>query len=325
MGNLRNNNAFMKKIFCFLFLYIIAILAAIAQQDPQFSFNKETQLTVNPGYAGHDGAMSGVILNRYQWVGITGAPKTLVFSVGATSKLFGLNSGVGFNIISDEIGFFKNISIGIDYAYRMKTGIGELGIGTSLGFFNMSINPEWYIPESDFHQSLSDETGIIPTSEASQLAFDMGIGAFLRSKDYFVGVSATHINQASIVLSDQARTFLARHYYLSAGYNISLTNPLFELQPSAYFKTDGAAFQTDFLVDLVYKKRFSAGLNYRINDAVCVLLGFELNNGLKIGYAYDLTTSALSGYTGGSHEIYLSYSLDLGKNRNKKYKSIRYL
>jgi type IX secretion system PorP/SprF family membrane protein len=315
----------MKKIFCFLFLYIIAILAAVAQQDPQFSFNKVTQLTVNPGFAGNDGAISGVILNRYQWVGITGAPKTLVFSVGSASKLFGLNSGVGFNIISDEIGFFKNISVGADYAYRMKTSIGELGIGTSLGFYNMSIKPEWYIPESDYHQSLSEETGIIPTTEASQLAFDVGIGAFLSSKNYFVGVSATHINQASIVLSDEARTFLARHYYLSAGYNISLTDPLFELQPSVYFKTDGAAFQTDFLVDLVYKQRFSAGLNYRINDAICVLLGFELNNGLKIGYAYDLTTSALSGYTGGSHEIYLSYSLDLGKNRNKKYKSIRYL
>ena len=325
MGKLSYNIAFMKKIFCFLFLYIIAILAAIAQQDPQFSFNKETQLTVNPGYAGNDGTMSGVILNRYQWVGIIGAPKTLVFSVGAASKLFGLNSGVGFNIISDEIGFFKNISVGVDYAYRMKTSIGELGIGTSLGFYNMSIKPEWYIPESDYHQSLSDETGIIPTTEASQLAFDVGIGAFLSSKKYFAGVSATHINQASIVLSDQARTFLARHYYLSAGYNISLTDPLFELQPSVYFKTDGAAFQTDLLVNLVYKSRLSAGLNYRINDAIGVLLGFELNNGLKVGYAYDIITSALSGYTGGSHELYLSYSLDLGKNRNKKYKSVRYL
>jgi len=325
MGRQSHNNAFMKKIFCFLFLYIIAILAAIAQQDPQFSFNKLTQLTVNPGSAGNDGAMSGVILNRYQWVGIAGAPKTLVFSVGSASKLFGLNSGVGFNIISDEIGFFKNISVGVDYAYRMKTSIGEIGIGTSLGFFNMSIKPEWYIPESDYYQSLSEETGIIPTTEASRLAFDMGIGAFLRSNNYFVGVSATHINQASIVLSDEARTFLARHYYFSGGYNISLTNPLFELQPSVYLKTDMAAFQADFLIDLVYKKRFSAGLNYRFNDAICVLLGSELNNGLKIGYAYDIGTSAISSYSGGSHEIYLSYSFDLGKNRNKKYKSVRYL
>lgn len=324
-ANLSFYNAVMKKIFCFLFLYIMAILAANAQLDPQFSFNKETQLTVNPGSAGNDGALSGIILNRYQWVGVGGAPKTLVFSVGGSSKVFGVNSGFGFNVISDEIGFFKNISVGLDYAYRTKTALGELGIGTSLGFFNMAIKPDWYIPEGDYFQSISEETGIIPTTEASRLAFDVGLGVFLRSKKYFVGVSTTHVNQASIVFSDEARTYLPRHYYLGGGCNISLPDPLFELQPAVFLKSDGASYQADFLVDLVYKKRFSAGLNYRINDAICVLLGFEMNSGVKLGYAYDLTTSAMFGYSGGSHEIFLSYSLDLGKNRNKKYKSVRYL
>ncbi len=317
------NSAFMKKIFSFLFLYIIAILAAIAQQDPQFSFNRLTQLTVNPGYAGNDGSINGLILNRYQWVGMEGAPKTLVFSVGAASNLFGLTSGVGLNVISDELGFQKNISVNLDYAYRKKTGIGELGIGPSLGFYNMSVNGDWYIPESEYHGTVTDPG--IPQGEASQLAIDLGFGVFLKSNNYFFGASVTHLNQASIILGDQARSFLARHYYLSAGYNISLTDPLFELKPAVYFKTDMAAYQADFTLDLVYKKRFSAGLNYRINDAVCVLIGVEMNNGLKIGYAYDIITSALAGYSGGSHELYLSYSIDLGKNRNKKYKSIRYL
>ncbi|MBA4408265.1 MAG: type IX secretion system membrane protein PorP/SprF [Bacteroidota bacterium] len=313
----------MKKIFCFLFLYIIANLAAIAQQDPQFSFNRLIQLTVNPGYAGNDGLINGIILNRYQWDGVKGSPKTLVFSVGAATNILGLNSGVGFNVISDELGFSKNISVSFDYAYRTKTRIGELGIGTSLGFYNMSVNGDWYIPESDVHGTIN-EPGI-PQGEASQLAFDVGLGLFLRSRNYYFGASVTHLNQASLILADQARSFLARHYYLTAGYNITLSDPLFELHPSVYFKTDMVAYQADFTVDLVYKKRFSAGLNYRINDAICVLVGFEMNNGLKIGYAYDLMTSALAGYGGGSHELYLSYSLDLGKNRIKKYKSIRYL
>ena len=85
----------MKQKFCFLFLYIIANLAAIAQQDPQFSFNRFTQLTVNPGFAGHDGLISGTILNRYQWDGIPGSPRTLVFSASGATNHFGLNSGVG--------------------------------------------------------------------------------------------------------------------------------------------------------------------------------------------------------------------------------------
>ena len=314
----------MKKVFLFLFLYIIAILAAIAQQDPQFSFNRYTQLTVNPGYAGNDGLVSGTILNRYQWVGIEGAPKTLVFSVGAADNLFGLNSGIGLNVISDELGFLKNISVNVDYAYRAKTSIGDIGIGASVGFYNMAIKAKWYIPESPYHQSVASDYGI-PTEDVSQLALDLGFGAFLKSANYFVGASVTHINEASIMLGDQAKTFLRRHYYVSAGYNISMTDPLFEIQPAVFFKTDMAAYQVDFNVDLVYKKKLRGGLNYRINDAIGVLLGFELNNGLRIGYAYDIMTSALAAYGSGSHELYLNYSFDLGKNRNKKYKSVRYL
>lgn len=317
----------MKRIFCFLFLYIIAILAAIAQQDPQFSFNRYTQLTVNPGYAGNDGLLNGIILNRYQWDGIKGAPKTLVFSAGTATELFGIKSGVGLNVINDELGFEKNISVSFDYSYRRTIRFGELGIGASLGFYNMSISlggGEWYIPEGEYYDTPDQDTGI-PQADASQMALDLGFGIYLKSTDYFFGASATHINQASILLGETARTYLARHYYLSAGYNIKLPDPLFELQPAAYLKTDMVAFQADLTVDLVYKKRFSAGLNYRINDAISVLVGFEMNNGLRIGYAYDIITSALSGYSGGSHEIFLNYSVDFGKRRDKKYKSVRYL
>ena len=314
----------MKKIFCFLFLYIIANLAAIAQQDPQFTFNKQTLLTVNPGYAGNDGRISGTILNRYQWDGVPGAPKTLVFSAGAATQLFGINSGVGINLISDELGFSKNINISFDYSYRRKIKFGELGIGTSLGFYNTAIKAVWYIPESGYHQTV-DEDNEIPPAESSQLAFDLGLGIYLRSNDYFFGVSATHINEPSILMGETARFYLARHYYMSGGYNIKLSDPLYEIQTAIYIKTDMAAYQADFNAELVYKSRFSAGLNYRINDAVSVLVGFEMNNGLRMGYAYDIMTSALAGYGGGSHEIFLSYSIDLGKNRSKKYKSIRYL
>jgi type IX secretion system PorP/SprF family membrane protein len=187
----------------------------------------------------------------------------------------------------------------------------------------MAINGDWYIPDGDMFDPTTDPG--IPQSDVSQLAFDLGFGIFLKSNDYYIGASVTHLNQASIVFSDQASTYLARHYYLSAGYNISLSDPLFEIQPSVLFKTDMVAYQADITVDLVYKERYSAGLNYRINDAVGVLLGFELVNGMRIGYAYDIMTSALAGYGNGSHEIFIGYSFDLGKNRSKKYKSVRFL
>lgn len=319
-----SNRHFMKKLFYFLFLLIFINSAANAQQDPQFSFNKLTQLTVNPGYAGSNDAITGLILNRYQWSGFEGAPKTQLFSVETTTNLFGGTSGVGLNIISDELGYEKNVLVNLNYAYHTTTSIGELGIGASFGVFNKAINGDWEIPETGWHTP-AESDNLIPDGEVSQVALDAGFGLYLKSNNYFAGLSVTHINEAEINFSDQAYTFFARHYYLSGGYNISLPDPLFELRPSIFAKSDLASTQIDFNVDLVYRERFSGGLTYRLDDAVAILIGMELLNGLNVGLAYDITTSALGRYGYGSREIFLRYSVNLGKGRLKKYKSIRFL
>lgn len=322
----------MKKLFYFLFLLIFVNLAAKAQQDPQFSFNKVTQLTVNPGYAGSNDALTGLILNRYQWSSFEGAPKTLLFSVETTTNIFGGKSGVGLNIISDELGLEKNILVNFNYSYHKTTNLGNLGIGVSFGLFNKSITSDWNldntVPNGWQYTSASDDPWI-PTEDVSQVTFDSGLGLYLKSNDYFASFSVTHINEGKIRYGGSDAYFaLARHYYLSGGYNISLNNPLFQLRPAIFIKSDLvglASSQVDFNVNLVYKEIFTGGLNYRLDDAITLLVGVEMKNGLNLGVAYDITTSAIGRYGFGSQEIYLRYALDLSKGRQKKYKSIRFL
>ncbi len=316
----------MKKIFSFLYLLIIVKLAAFSQQDPQFTNNMFYKLGVNPGYAGSEGTISGIILNRYQWAGFKGAPKTLIFSADAAINAFGSPGGIGLNIVSDELGFEKNTQINANYAYIKTLGFGKLGIGLSLGVYNKSIKGEWEVPEDElgiYTQPSSDPA--IPQGEVSQLALDAGFGLYLTSNQYFLGASVTHINQASIKFTDLAVTYMVRHYYLTGGYNIKLSDPLFELRPSFLFKTDLAFWQLDLNTNIVFNKRFWGGITYRVQDAVALLMGMEMENGLRFGYSFDLVTSALSRYGFSSHEIFVSYSLDLERNRNQKYKSIRFL
>ena len=316
----------MKKIFSFLYLLIIVKLAAFSQQDPQFTNNMFYKLGVNPGFAGAEGTISGIILNRYQWDGFEGAPKTLIFSADAAINAFGSPGGIGLNVVSDELGFEKNTQINANYAYSKTLGIGKLGIGLSLGLYNKSINGEWKVPEDNlgiYTQPSSDPA--IPQGEVSQMALDAGLGLYLSSNQYFIGASVTHINQASIKFSDLASTFLVRHYYFMGGYNIKLSDPLFELQPSFLFKSDLASWQLDLNTNIVFNERFWGGITYRVQDAIALLMGMEMENGLRFGYSFDVVTSALSRYGYGSHEIFVSYSLDLERNRNQKYKSIRFL
>ena len=316
-------NRYEKDNFFFIFTINLAVLG---QQDPQYTNNMFYKLGVNPGFAGSQDAITGIILNRYQWAGFEGAPKTMAFSADAPVLVFGKPSGIGLNIIDDVLGPEKNVLVNVNYAYKTALSFGNLGIGVSLGIFNKAIDGDWEIPEDDLgiYIDPGSDPGITQ-GEVSQIAFDAGIGLYLESKKYYLGASVTHVNQASIKFSDLATTYLARHYYLSGGYNIKLPDPLFELRPSVLVKTDLAGWQVDLNANMVYNNRFWGGFSYRIQDAVALLFGMELFNGLNVGYSFDLTTSAIGRYGYGSHEVFISYSVNVEKNRSRKYKSVRFL
>ncbi|MFZ5429813.1 MAG: type IX secretion system membrane protein PorP/SprF [Bacteroidota bacterium] len=316
----------MRKIISFLFFIFTANLATLGQQDPQYTNNMFYRLGVNPGYAGSEEAISGIILNRYQWSGLKGAPKTLVFSADAAVDLFGVPGGLGLNIISDELGFEENVLVNFSYAYKARLSFGVLGVGASAGFFSKSINGDWYIPDDNLNiYTPPGSDPAIPQGESSQVAFDAGIGLYLKGLNYYLGLSVTHVNEAAIKYADLASVNLKRHYYLSGGYNIKLADPLFELRPSVLVKSDLAGWQVDLNTNLVFNDRLWGGVTYRTQDAIALLMGLELLNGLKVGYSFDLTTSAIGRYGYGSHELFIGYSLDLDRNRNRKYKSVRFL
>jgi len=319
----------MKKTVAFLYLIILVNFAVFAQQDPQYTNNMYYKLGVNPGYAGAENAISGLLLNRYQWVGYGGGePKTLVFSVDAAINAFGSPGGIGINIVSDQWGYYDNMWINLNYSYKVTTSLGTLGLGISPGFYNFNINPSnGWVSSDDVLNSTDGGAGdnSIPQQESSQLAFDIGFGAYLYTNKYYLGVSVSHLNQAAVKYDDLASDYLVRHYYLMGGYNIKLTDPLFELRPSFLFKSDVASWQLDLNTNIVYDNKFWGGLSYRVQDAIALLLGVELFNGLRLGYSFDLVTSALKRNSFSSHEFFISYSIDLERSRNQKYKSIRFL
>jgi len=314
----------MKKAVSFLFIIMSVTLVTYGQQDPQYTNNMFYKLGVNPGYAGAENAINGILLNRYQWAGFDGAPKTLVFSVDAAINAFGSPGGVGVNVISDEWGFFQNTWVNFNYSYKVTTALGTLGLGISPGIYNFNINPEWDVPQGDMYtQPESDPS--VPNEESSQITFDVGFGAYLYTNKYYAGFSVTHLNQGEVKYDDVAVDFLTRHYYLTGGYNIKLSDPLFEVRPSFLLKSDLASWQMDLNANVVYNDKFWGGISYRVQDAVALLMGMELFNGMRIGYSFDLVTSTIKSNGFASNEFFVSYSLDLERNRNQKYKSIRFL
>ncbi|MDR0713810.1 MAG: type IX secretion system membrane protein PorP/SprF [Bacteroidales bacterium] len=303
--------------------FIMFFDRVVAQQDPQYSQYMFNQLAINPGYAGSRDAICATALHRQQWIGMKGTPVTSVFSAHTPFRLFGADHGAGLNITNDVLGFNKDISIGLDYAYRMNAGPGKLGIGISGIFLNKALKASWYIPNGS-----PDDDPSIPAAEESIMAFDMAFGLFYRSERAYLGISSTHLLQPDLRYKEKNTSgfTLKRHYYLSAGCLIPMKNPVWELDPSVFAYSDGTSSQLTANLNVTYNKKFWGGIAYRLNDALIAQVGIELFDGLKVGYSYDYSYTDVRRYSGGSHEIVVNYCFNLIKERIiKKYKSVRYL
>jgi len=315
----------MRRLLISFLCGFIMIFEIVAQQDPQYSQYMFNQMAVNPGYAGSHDAICLTAVHRQQWVGIDGAPITSVFTVNSPFKMFGASHGVGLTVMSDQVGYYTDVSAGLDYAFRFPLGPGKLGIGVSGMFLNKALAAKWHIPGGDWNLDPS-----IPNENESVMGFDMGFGVFYRAENVYLGLSSTHLLEPVLRYAEkkEAKYLLKRHYYATAGCVLPLNNPAWEIAPSLMAFSDGTASQFTANMNLMYNKKIWGGVGYRLSDAVIAMIGIDLFNGLKVGYAFDYTYTGLSQYfsAGGSHEVMVSYCFNVVKEKVvKKYKSVRFL
>jgi type IX secretion system PorP/SprF family membrane protein len=98
------------------------------------------------------------------------------------------------------------------------------------------------------------------------------------------------------------------------------------LRPSMHVKTDQVSTQIDFNLNATYGEQIWGGVTYRLDDAIVLIAGYNINKNLKFGYAYDITMSDLRSESSGSHETLLRYSFKMHP-RGKiptHYRNIRY-
>jgi len=301
----------------------------------------------NPGAAGDTDNIRMRGAARMQWVGIDNAPRTFIAAADMPFRLFGKQRfGTGIVVQQESMGLFRNLSVNAQIGYKRKLFKGELTAAVSVGFFNEQFKgSEVYIPEDDDYHDSDDDA--IPRRDVAGNALDLGIGLYYTHRKFWAGISLLHATSPTVTFESDSETggsvaggtggtdaegnmmkkyqFTAsRTAYFMAGSNIPIKNTLFEVIPSLIVRSDFTF--TDFCVTgrVRYNKLFTAGLGYRYNDAVSVMLGAEIK-GIFVGYSYDYHLSDISKASSGSHELVAGYNLKLDfseKNRNK-HKSIR--
>ena len=301
-------------------LGIFSVITVSAQQLPQFSQNMFNKLANNPGFAGSRGNISTSVLHRSQYMGFAddggAAASTQNFSIDA--ELPFLYGGVGLNIVKDNIAQFSNLGLQASYAYRTELGVGQIGMGMSLGMFQSGT-------DGGFKPATTGDPAI-PTGDVSGSSLDIGAGVYFNTQDMYIGVSSAHMNEPNIEWSDGQDFNLARHYFLISGYYHEISSAL-SLNPSIYLKSDGATSQLDINTNVIYtnhnNNQMWGGVSYRLDEGLILLAGLDITNDLRFGLGYDVS---MVNSMGNSLEFMLGYNFKIKTTKAiSKYKNPRFL
>jgi type IX secretion system PorP/SprF family membrane protein len=302
----------MKKIII-LIIAVISVITVSAQQDPQFTQNMFNKLANNPGFAGSRGVIATSFLHRSQWMGFEGAPSTQNFSVDA--ELPFLYGGIGLNVVKDKIAEFSNLGIQASYAYRTELGLGQIGMGMSVGMYQNGLDG------GKLKEAQSGDPSI-PGGIVKGSSLDIGAGIYYNTQDVYIGLSSAHMTEPTIEWPDGQNFNLTRHYFLIAGYYHEISS-LLSLNPSIYLKSDGATSQLDINTNLIYNNKMWGGVSYRLDEGISLLAGMNVNEDLRFGLAYDVTM--MNAMT-NSIEFMLGYNFKIKTNKAiSKYKNPRFL
>ena len=287
----------MKKV---IFIVLLFASRAIAQQLPQYSNYMINDYALNPAIGGSNPYFEAKSNNRYQWIGITDAPRTYVLSVDGPTK--SLNMGLGGILFTDIVGPTRRTGFYLSYAYHLKVADKvRVSLGLSAGILQFMVDAskiQLHDP-SDMVISNGVQSVLMPD-------FGAGIYAYSTDKKWYAGASVPQILQEQIKFFNaqtSSLSTLATHMYITGGYRFTL-NDDFKLEPSACIKfVNPAPVQVDIGVRALYKDMIWLGASYRSMDAVSAMIGYTLMQNITFAYSYDFTTTDIRKYSSGTHEL----------------------
>jgi type IX secretion system PorP/SprF family membrane protein len=284
-----------------LIILIAVTYTGFAQQDAQYTQYMYNTININPAYAGSRGVMSIFGLHRTQWVGLEGAPTTNAFSLN--TPINNSNLGIGLSFVNDKIGPTSDNSISADVSYTIQTSETyklSFGLKATANIFNLDVNklnPQ--DPGDDLLQPFDNE-----------FSPNFGAGVYFHSDKLYFGVSVPNFMQDKKYNDNDYVVFQERmNFYLIGGY-------VFDLSHSVKFKhafltkaVQGSPLQVDLSGNFMFFDRLVLGAAYRWDAAFSGMAGFQISDGLFVGYGYDRETTNLRHYNSGSHEVFLRFEL----------------
>jgi type IX secretion system PorP/SprF family membrane protein len=288
-------------------LFLCVCVSSFSQADISLSTRWYNRANYNPASIARPNYLYLFTNVRQQWTNISGAPQTI--NIQASTYFDQLKSAFGISMISDQIGISQAINPMLTYAYRIaKNENTSLSFGLSAGIFSRTYNGSLFDP-------IEDDPAL--NSEINQLIKpDINFGTEFQSKYLIAGVSTTHLlsiknNDSSFLSSNHRYAYVilknTNLETLNLYAGIELINrdnlSVWEFNSSIRFKSP-----TGLITGA--RELFDIGISYRTTKQFTFLVGWNISQNFRLGYAYDhsIVTELTSN---GSHEIMLECRVPL--------------
>jgi type IX secretion system PorP/SprF family membrane protein len=289
---------------------------------------------INPAMTGGDGYTTAALTTRDHWAGLNNSPKTYAISVqsrvlwkkagvsrSAVSSSKNLTKrsgrvGIGTYVFNDKNALVDRTGAQFSYAYHLFIRNTQLSFGLAASAFQFKVDYE--------KLQFRDASDPILTEGFDNLVYvpDFTFGIYLLNRKNFLGVSAAQLFQSRIKTGSNSVDYrMKRHYYVMGGHRFDMSGDL-EFEPSFMAKgTELGFIQADLNLKLIYKEFYWAGISYRTQSSVGLLIGAKAKK-VYIGYAFDYNLSDIQKYSFGSHE--LNIAIKFGDSSRRYRWLIRY-
>lgn len=312
--------------------------AGVRAQDMHFSqFTNATQL-YNPSLTGqYEQTIKVSLLHRSQWRSVGTGFKTNAFD--GQYKILNMYSknyfGTGIAIFQDKAGIadIKTFMMSASAAYHVVVSDFDLfSAGLQFGFIQRSLQTDGLAWDSQFDgftydPNLDSQERFVNQSRG---VGDLGLGVNWKHRSLFgfnMGYGVRHTRQDLTVLMKSSDKYAIRHS-LSVGYTQPLRqaeiqlDALIQRQAGAMELLLGGSFNYKIGDDSRYtnvktSSLLTAGMYYRVKDAIHPFVGFRYKRTALFSFGYDLRVSKLGSAPGmpGGPEINLTYLGTVGRSR----------
>jgi type IX secretion system PorP/SprF family membrane protein len=285
----------MKKLYT-LFLLLLIVRAAQAQDIPLFTQKLTNSFIYNPAVAGHN-VGSLTYSYRMSYAGIANAPKSHFISFH--TPLAGHRVGFGANLYQEDINFIKNTYASAAFSYHLRMGkYSSLSFGVSgeYNFMRLSQNSNSDILDPDY----------LNLANGNVNDYDFSFGMLFQNRFVKAGVAANRL--ATAWIKDENQYVLSNYYSGFIQGMIPMRGGNDMLEPLITYRKFS---ETNSVLDLglyyTYNNQFMLGGAIRQGNIASASVGVNIGPKLFIGYTRDMFFGDLKCQAGATNEFTLRF------------------